>query len=168
MKFSDGYWRVREGFTAAWARQTHDIAKTDNGICAHASANLVNGRGDSLGGPVFTVTLSTPAEGIIKVVEEHFRGAVNPDPHFHLNIDEDANFDIETGDGATVFRAGSLEVAVSNPGEIWSMDFRANGHSLTGTSYKGLGAYTEQSTGIHYMREQLRLALDEKVYGFGE
>ena len=86
MKFSDGYWRVREGFTAAWARQTHDIAKTDNGICAHASANLVNGRGDSLGGPVFTVTLSTPAEGIIKVVEEHFRGAVNPDPHFHLNI----------------------------------------------------------------------------------
>ena len=35
MKFSDGYWRVREGFTAAWARQTHDIAKTDNGICAH-------------------------------------------------------------------------------------------------------------------------------------
>ena len=25
MKFSDGYWRVREGFTAAWARQTHDI-----------------------------------------------------------------------------------------------------------------------------------------------
>lgn len=169
MKFSDGYWRVRDGFTAAWARQTHDVTASGRSLTAHASANPVNGRGDSLGGPVFTVTLSTPAEGVIAVVEEHFRGALDRGPHFTLAIDEDAPCVIDTQeDGATVLRAGSLEAVVSAPGDVWSLDFRSGGRTLTGTSYKGLGVYTEQASGTSFMREQLRLGLDEKVYGLGE
>lgn len=168
MKFSDGYWRVREGFTAAWARQTRDIIRTENGMKIHASSNLVHGRGDCLGGPVFTVTLSTPAEGVIKVVEEHFRGALDKGPHFMLNVDDCAPFTVEEAEAGMVLRAGSLEAFVSSPGEVWSMEFRSCGRHLTGTSYKGLGGYTEQASGDHYMREQLQLALDEKVYGFGE
>ncbi|OZG61803.1 alpha-glucosidase [Bifidobacterium lemurum] len=186
MKFSDGYWRVREGFTAAWARQTYSVRRVDDGLRVLASAGLVHGdRGATLGGPVFTVSLSTPAEGVIRVVEEHYRGRVDNGPHFRLNVDENAPFEIFEEDGATGLRSGDLEAVVSAPGEIFSLDFRSGGKTLTGTSYKGLGVYGERlrdfdrnrthldpeevsGSSRNYMREQLRLGLDEKVYGFGE
>lgn len=187
MKLSDGYWRVRQGFTAAWARQTNSVERTEQGLRVRAAANLSYGdRGATLGGPLFTITLSTPAEGVIRVVEEHFRGVADRGPHFELNVDSNADFEFfEEEDGSTGLRAGSLEAVVSRPGEIFSLDFRSDGQVLTGTSYKGLGVYGEQSVNHapprthmdydegcgerhNYMREQLRLALDEKIYGFGE
>ncbi|NMM94900.1 alpha-xylosidase [Bifidobacterium oedipodis] len=188
MKLSDGYWRVRQGFKAAWARQTITVDPIDNGLRARAAANLAYGdRSATLGGPMFTVTLSTPAEGVIRVVEEHYRGVPDRGPHFQLNVDPDASFEVFHDDHGTGLRAGCLEAVVSNPGEVFSLDFRSGGVNLTGTSYKGLGVYRDEAAdyatasprahldfdegcGVrhNYMREQLRLAPDEKVYGFGE
>lgn len=47
------------------------------------------------------------------------------------------------------------------------MSFRSGDRDLTGTAYKGLGAYIGPD-GTHYMREQLRLSVGEHAYGFGE
>lgn len=188
MKLSDGYWRVRQGFSASWARQTISAEPIDAGLRVRAAANLSYGdRGATLGGPLFTITLSAPAEGIIKVVEEHFRGVPDRGPHFRLKTDPNAAFEISQGGDGITCRSGILEAVVSNPGEVFSMDFRANGKSLTGTAYKGFGVYEDQRAryaqlppqdhmdydegcGVrhNYVREQLRLAPDEKVYGFGE
>lgn len=167
MKFSDGYWRVLQGFSAAWARQTHDVAVAGNALRAHVSSNLVKDRGDTLGGPVFTITLSTPGEGVIKVVEEHFRGAADHGPYFTLNVDDEAPFSVERREDGTVFRSGDLEAVISPEGGVWSMSFRSGDRDLTGTAYKGLGAYIGPD-GTHYMREQLRLSVGEHAYGFGE
>ncbi len=188
MKLSDGYWRVRQGFSASWARQTISVDSTDGGLRVRAAANLAYGdRGATLGGPLFTITLSTPAEGVIKVVEEHFRGVPDCGPHFRLETDPNATFEISCSEDGTAFKSGILEAVVSNPGEVFSMDFRSGGKSLTGTAYKGFGVYEDQRAryaqlppqdhldydegcGVrhNYVREQLRLAPDEKVYGFGE
>ena len=165
MKFTEGYWRVRTGFSAAWARQIHDVEQVGNSLKAHVSAHLIPGRGDTLGGPVFTVTLSTPAEGVIKVTEEHFRGFNNPGPEFELNVDDNAAFKVSENDEETIYKAGPLEASIAKDG--WNLSFRADGRELTGTSYKGLGHYTDPE-GKTYIREQLRTAIGEKVYGFGE
>lgn len=165
MKFSDGYWRVREGFSAAWARQTHDVEKVGKQVRAHVAAHLMPGRGDTLGGPLFTVTLSTPAEGVIRVTEEHFRGHRNPGPEFDLTIDPDAPFEVSEDDEKVTVAAGELEAEISK--NDWNLSFKAHGKELTGTAYKGLGHYTDPQ-GKTYLREQLRTAIGEKVYGFGE
>ena len=60
---------------------------------------------------MFTITLSTPAEGVIKVVEEHFRGAADHGPYFTLNVDDETPFSVERREEA----AWCFVPAISKP-----------------------------------------------------
>lgn len=60
MKFTDGYWLLREGVTAAHPAQALDVTESDGALEIHAPTRPVRSRGDLMTGPVLTVRAHTP------------------------------------------------------------------------------------------------------------
>lgn len=60
MKFKDGYWLLRRGVQASYARQAYHVRRHGSGLRVLAPATSVHTRGDMLRGPVLTVEASSP------------------------------------------------------------------------------------------------------------
>lgn len=94
MKFTNGYWMIRDGVDALYAREAYELAAdaTTESLNVLAPTSVVRGRYDTLNLPTFNVDITTPAEGVIRVCAEHWQGATEY-PGFPLNADEPGNRD---------------------------------------------------------------------------
>lgn len=154
MKFTNGYWLLRDGVDALYAREAYEIgadeATESLGILAPTS--VVRGRNDTLNLPTFTVRVTAPAEGVIRVHADHWRGATQY-PGFPLNEDSaggrdyvtvraDGEGDGEIGvNGASVeLSSGALTVRVVK-GSPWNLAFLADGKVLTESVGKSLARF---------------------------
>jgi alpha-D-xyloside xylohydrolase len=166
MKFSDGYWRIREGYRPAYPTEAYDIATTDETLTVYAPTRPIEHRGHTLGGPLLTVTFSSPMADVIGVRLSHFEGQQARPPQFALNTDEDVAPAVTSDDGFASLSSGSLCVRVSRANG-WQLEFVADDRVLTSSPQKGM-AIIESDAGDHYIREQLTLGVGEYVYGLGE
>ncbi|MFC3898314.1 alpha-xylosidase [Lentzea rhizosphaerae] len=158
MKFSNGYWLLRDGVQAAHPVEVYDIAPAAGELVVHAPTRPIRHRGDLLQGPVATVRFSSPMPDVIGVSLTHFEGEVPRKPEFGLDRTE-PHVRL-TGDSLT---SGALEVKVSRD---WKVEFAAGGEVLTSSAAKGMGFMTLD--GRHYVRDRLALGVGEVVYGLGE
>jgi alpha-D-xyloside xylohydrolase len=162
MKFSNGYWLLREGVQAAHPVEVYDLTAGDGRIVVHAPTHRIRHRGDLLKGPVVTVGFSSPMPDVIGVSVTHFEGGLPQEPHFELStVDEEAKV---SEDGHTL-TAGALSVRL-NRGEGWKVDFVAGDKVLTTSGAKGMGFMSLD--GAHHVRDQLDLGVGAQVYGLGE
>ncbi|MFI9456340.1 alpha-xylosidase [Amycolatopsis sp. NPDC052450] len=162
MKFSNGYWLLRDGVQAAHPVEVYDLTAGDGRIVVHAPTHPVRHRGDLLKGPVATVGFSSPMPDVIGVSVTHFEGGLPREPRFELSaVDEEAKV---SEDGHTL-TAGALSVRLRR-GEGWKVDFVADGKVLTTSGAKGMGFMSLD--GEHHVRDQLDLSVGTQVYGLGE
>lgn len=166
MKFTDGYWLVREGMRVLHPAQAYDVWAGDDALTVHAPTSRIAKRGDVLNRPVVTVTYSSPMEDVIRVRIEHHRGAVDRGPEFRLDAPDRVPVKIDLDDDAAVLRSGALAVRVHR-GDAWRVDFEADGRVLTSSPHKGIGVVATDD-GRHFVHEQLTLGVGEHVYGLGE
>jgi alpha-D-xyloside xylohydrolase len=164
MKFTDGFWQLRDGVTALYAQEAYDVAVGDNSLIVTAPTKLIADRGDTLNRPVLTVTLTSPLEGVIGVKIEHFQGGAE-----HSGFDlvgAEAGHGIPTrSDGGAALASGELVARVTG-GSPWNLSFEAEGRVLTHSGAKSVGYV--QAGGTAYVHEQLDLGVGELVYGLGE
>lgn len=155
MKFTNGYWMIRDGVDALYAREAYELAAdaTTESLNVLAPTSVVRGRYDTLNLPTFNVDITTPAEGVIRVRAEHWQGATEY-PGFPLNADKpgsrdyvtvraDGNGDGEVGvNGADVtLTTGGLTVKVVK-GAPWNLTFIGeDGKVLTESAGKSLGRF---------------------------
>ena len=166
MKFTDGYWKMREGVTAHYARSVAEAAVDQGAITLYAPVREVAQRGDTLNSPLLTVDCWSPAEGVIGVRCTHHAGAVPGRPQFELHT-PDAPAGTVTRDGSVLeLRSGELGLRVDTEGP-WRLDFTGAGRPLTSIGARGTGFATDAS-GRHYMIAQHALGVGESVYGLGE
>jgi alpha-D-xyloside xylohydrolase len=189
MKFTDGFWQLRPGVTALYAQEAYDIAEITTsdgpGIVVTAPTMVITKRGDTLNRPVLTTTLSSPAEGVIRVRIAHHEGA-----RWHGGFalpgagsgSARASF---TEDGG-VLDAGGLTARIA-PGAPWDLSFEVDGRRVTGSGHKAQGyirlaSDAQVDAGIvdnarqggspasatAFVHEQLDLGVGELVYGLGE
>ncbi|GIM95907.1 alpha-xylosidase [Paractinoplanes toevensis] len=161
MKFTDGYWRKRDGFTVLHPAQLHDTSSDGATLTAYAAAKKVKTRSDTLDAPIITITAEAPAPDVIRVTIGHFLGGVAKGPNFALNREE---HEVSISDNEIT--SGSL-TARFRPGDEWGLDFLADGKRLTGSGWKGIGI-VDGADGSHFVHEQLDLGVGEAVYGLGE
>ncbi|MFM9610855.1 alpha-xylosidase [Streptomyces sp. V2] len=166
MKFTDGYWLLRDGITAAHPAEVLDVAAADGTLEIHAPTQPIRHRGDLLKGPVVTISAHTPMPDVIGVTFAHFRGDRPPSPRFDLTAEEFTPQLSYEADHATL-TSGELSLKVTRTGP-WHLDFRAHGRSLTSSGPKGMGIMRDARTDAHYLREQLALGVGASVYGLGE
>ena len=155
MKFTNGYWMIRDGVDALYAREAYELAAdaTTESLNVLAPTSVVRGRYDTLNLPTFNVDITTPAEGVIRVCAEHWQGATEY-PGFPLNADEPVNRDYVTvqahghGDGEVgvngadvTLTTGGLTVKVVK-GAPWNLTFIGeDGKVLTESAGKSLGRF---------------------------
>ena len=164
MKFTDGLWQLQPGVTSHSPAETRAITREENRLIVHTPTRQIRHRGDTLGGPLLTWTLSSPMEGIIRVRIEHYAGGPNHRPGIPLSVAPQAAVRIEESDSDIILRAGALVARVTK--KNWSLSFESDGRVLTRTGHGGAAYLTRNGTS--YIREKLSLGVGECVYGLGE
>ncbi len=166
MKFTSGYWGLRDGVRLFSPAQARDVRTGPSNLTVYAPCKPIRHRGDTLNMPQLTVTLSSPLPDVIRVHICHFKGGRTRPPAFELRQVEGLIPRIERTADAVTLSSGRLSASVSVSGE-WAVDFSFDGRRLTGSA-KGCAGHIIDSDGTSYMREQLALGVGESIYGLGE
>ena len=167
MKFTNGYWLIRNHFTMTYATQAIRIEKTEKTLHVLTAGIHVRGRGDMMGGGTLDVTFTAPRENIIRVQVTHFAGVRPKEPRFET-YEEEVQPEIAETEKEVVFRSGRLSAHVSKSTEQWRVDYYDGEKLLTSSEYHSMGHAKDKSTGKTYMSESLMLDVGECVYGLGE
>lgn len=165
MKFSDGFWRNREGVSVYCPVEIYDYERDEQSLTVYTPYFHISNRGQTLQGPLLTIRISSPLEGVIGVQVSHFTGGIPKGPSFEIRRKSDLR--VETGDtGEYLFlKSGNLSVRLNKAS--WAMEFYDGARRLTDSANKNL-AYIKTSDNHCYIREQLALSVGECVYGLGE
>jgi alpha-D-xyloside xylohydrolase len=176
MKFTDGYWLLREGVTADHPAEVLDVTAAVGALEIHAPSPPNRSRGDQMTGPVMTISAHSPMPDVIGVTFTHFRGERPDAPEFELakqvrgsgGCPPERHSSPQTSydDEHATLTSGALSVRFARSGP-WHVDFLAHGRVLTSSGTKSMGIMRDAS-GAHYLREQLGLGVGTSVYGLGE
>ena len=78
MRFTDGFWLMRPGVEAHYARQAYALDEQDGALVVTAPTKVVEALGDTLNLPVLTVTVAPHLPGIVRVRIDHHTGGGEP------------------------------------------------------------------------------------------
>lgn len=166
MKFTKGYWLMREGLDAYFPVHLHDLEMDKDSITAFAPPRPVNTRGDTLNCKLLTVQYSSPMEDVIRVRFYNYKGGQDKTPEFEIFEQADTKVEIQEDEDYASLTSGRLKVRINKKGR-WGVDFLGDGRIITRSEDKALG-YIETQDGETYVHEQLSLGVRENVYGLGE
>lgn len=165
MKFTDGYWQVREGVTIHNPVEVRDVRVTEDALYVYAATRHVRHKGDTLNATLLTIKFSAPRKDIIRCEYVHHAGRRKRPPEFTL-YEEPVDVIIRNTEEEASLTSGKLTVRIAK-GDAWKIAYEYDGKPLTYTGYKGAATISVDGEG-DYMREQLRLGVGEYVYGMGE
>ncbi len=183
MRFQNGQWLMREGvgcFAPAHIWSARLEVQEEEGrrfeeLCLFAPTSRIRHKGDTLGGIVLELRISAPAPGMIRLRTVPFRGEKDSGVHFDLNFKDEGTLDWTETEEEFQVRSGELSLHVNKDNA--RLDFKHNGRIITSSSGRDLAymkeewkgfAYNRHEKGTSFMRQQLDLAVGEKIYGLGE
>ena len=137
MKFADGFWLNRRGYSVDYAVQPYEVQVRDHRIRVLAAAQQIRHRSMTLGGVLLEIVFSAIRRDTIRVQIMHHKGAVNRRPQHQL-YPEDGFVPVitETAD-AVILTAGKTAVTVSK-GTDWNVLYTYDGKRLTGSGQRAL------------------------------
>ncbi len=174
MKFSNGGWLQQEGCECFSPQQAYFTKVETDKVTICAPTIHINHRGNTLGGINLTLVITTPMEEVIRVQTYHHLGAVNTYPAFEINANAKP-IKVDDNEERIIIYSGSLALEIGK--NHWYMRYTRNGKLITEsnindlalikTNWSGL-AYDRGDNYDTYMRQQLGISVDEKIYGLGE
>lgn len=165
MKFTNGYWMNRPEYDVESPMETYDARQDEKKLIAFAPFKRVLTRGDQLNLGATTMTFTSPVENVIGVRLEHF-DSENHGPSFKVNnLDPDVAIQID--DNTASLTSGQLKASLPL-GTDFDLKFTVDGKLITESAQKAQGVIFNHDTKVSYMREQLSMGIDEKIYGLGE
>lgn len=167
MKFTNGYWMLRDEMRAAYAVEYGSHRVYGQELTMYLPCSHIVDRGSCLNIPLLTVTLSSPMDGVIKVSAVHHDGAVYNGP-FAKIYTGDAHVQIEESEDQLIYQTGSLKAVIDKAPNGYKMAFYEGDTFLTESSFRNLSYMQNTKNGKNYMLEQMFLDVDEYVYGLGE
>ena len=88
MKFTQGYWMIKDGYNMSYATHAFRVTKKDKALEVISTCRPITNRGAILDGGALTVTFTAPRENIIRVKITHFAGTKVKEPKLET-FDED-------------------------------------------------------------------------------
>jgi alpha-D-xyloside xylohydrolase len=164
LKFTDGNWMTREGYSIHHPRAVHDVDVGEDSLTLYTPCKDINHRGATLDGPLLTVKLSSPAENVIRVQTWHFKGGREKIPNFEV-ADQNVKPKIEANDTELQLASGDLKVRIDR--DQFGLEFFDGERRINAANNKGL-AWIKGPENTTYMRAQLNLNVGEQIYGLGE
>ena len=163
MKFTNGFWLMREGFSATYAVQAYAAEANEQSLSVKAATKFVKHRGDTLNAATLDVHLDSPLEDVIRVRVEHHTGAT---PAITFPVAGVPSGSASVSGSIASFTSGALSAKVTT-GEAWNLEFEANGKTIAHQRARSL-AIIDDPAGVHHLSVQLSLGVGENVYGLGE
>jgi len=176
MKFTNGYWLIKEGVEPHFAMCAWEAQKQGNDLVVYAPERHINHRGDTLNAQLLTIRYSSPMQNVIKVRVSHFEGAADNRPRFPLEIaslaEKDPSFkpEINITEKEASLQSGKLSVTVGIK-QNWNPVFKGDSKILTKNLFRSTGYMLKRGpykTQTAYIKEELSLSVGELVYGLGE
>ncbi|MCL9662995.1 alpha-xylosidase [Paenibacillus hunanensis] len=165
MKFTDGYWMTRKGYTMQHPMDIRDIVRKGDEVTLYAATKRIERKGDTLNGTLLKATLSSPIPNVIKVTLNHHKGGVVQSPQFEL-ASLDTTIQLEDNEQHMTLQSGEIKATVQkNKG--WNISFDYGDRHLTGSVHRGPGYINGPEDSV-FFREQLELGVGEYIYGLGE
>lgn len=212
MRFNDGFWLFKSGVKPFHGLQVVQGLQEGDGYNFQVSTKPIRHRGDTLAGmhrpqrsgssgteknatgPVLSVRVHTPTEGVIGVKIEHFKH-IDPTPDIALFPDDPPvpSASLTRTDNSWTVSSGGLTADVNqNP---YTITFRSPTRTLTAAGYKHQAIYdvpykwtlrsasnnsclaTDVSSNPHseappetvrYVHSELNISPGELIYGLGE
>ena len=165
MKFTDGYWMMREGVSAMFPAEAYDGEATADALTVYAPVRRIGHRGDTLNTATLTARVSAPMPDVIRVRLSHFAGRRPRQPEFAIAETSGPAAEAAVTDSEFSLTSGRLSVRI--PRGEWRINYLAEGRPLTGSGRKGAGVVSVAGVG-DFIHEQLGLGVGEQVYGLGE
>lgn len=166
MKFTDGYWRKRPGYTVEHPRVLQEVHIESSKFKYWALTRRVTERGMELDSPMLEVEVEAYARDIVRVQIQRYKGGIEKGPSFQLAKQTELE-DVVKQEGSDVhLYAGELTVSLKGA-EFPILEFRRNDELLTRSLSKSQGS-VEAPDGQRYIHEQLQISVGEKLYGLGE
>ncbi len=187
MKFADGFWLNQRGYDVKYASQAYEIAPVDNGLSILATTQYISNRGQTLGGPVLDITVTSTQKDVFRVTIEHYKGTLKNKPAFEITPDYGYKPRIQETDTAWEISSGDTKAVINKNG--WGINYYYKDKKLTGGGWRAQTVVTEsefiksariasaadntfwsrpETEYSSYIREQLTLSVGECIYGFGE
>ena len=174
MKFGNGCWLQKEGCECFAPQQVYFVKTEPKKVTLCAPTARINHRGDTLGGIVLTIEVTSPMPEVIRVKTSHHLGVQKKGPDFELNIEENMDLNVTEDEEKIRIESGSLALIITK--EYWSMTYERNGEVITKSSGRDLAFMKTDWNGFAYdkggadayMRQELGLSVGELVYGMGE
>jgi alpha-D-xyloside xylohydrolase len=166
MKFRDGYWGIRPGFSHFNLVELWDAEKTGAAFTLYGACRRITHRGDTLNSPLLTMELSSPLPDIIHVRMYRHKGGLRRGPDFELPPDREDRIRLEEEEGVYRLSAGALSITAAKKGP-WETVFYRGGKKLTALDGRLSGHFTGPA-GETYLVQYLSLGVGESVYGLGE
>ncbi|WRT64223.1 uncharacterized protein IL334_001152 [Kwoniella shivajii] len=144
MRFIDGLWNRPVGQTFLGGVEVIETLKeTDKELEVLVSPKHIASRGDTLNASLLTVSISSPADDILKVRIEHHTGVRHRGPDFELFPDgapATPKTSISKKDDKIKFTSGNLSVDLNTAPWSYGLTFRDGDKVLTSTQPKGQAA----------------------------
>jgi alpha-D-xyloside xylohydrolase len=125
VKFTDGYWQLREGVRARYPAQVYDVAVEPDALTVYAPTRKIAHRGDTLNEPLLTVRCTSPAPDVISVSVSHLLGARPRHPQFQLNTDPSVQVRTHLDNSQATITSGALAARFQR-GDDWTLEFLAD------------------------------------------
>lgn len=165
MKFTNGYWLTRKEYDVNSPAEAFEAEKDGKTLNVYAPYKRINTRGDELNLGMSTIKLTSPVENVIGVKLTHFDQDTKGPSYELNNLDPEVNIDVT--DKKASLTSGDLTVSLPLR-QQFDMEFTANGKVITASRNKAQGEILNHDTNVHYMREQLSVGVEDKIYGLGE
>lgn len=163
MKFTNGFWLLREGVSLFKGVEVQSVNATDATANALVATRRVEHRGQTLNIGTINVELSTPAPDTIRVRVAHHKGGKEP---LKFEVTEQAIKPAVTSkDGRVSLTSGNVTASINTTGDF-DLAFEANGERFATQADKGV--FYAKTGGKNYIAAQLPIGVGEQIYGFGE
>ena len=161
---------MQPGVKAHYPAEVYEAQTDGKSLNLYVPTQAIRHRGDTLGGVVLTVQISSPLPDVIRVRVSHFEGKPEVGPHFVFENSDDTQASpiTQVTEATATLTSGNLSVQVDR--KSGEMVFMAGGKVITKTPSRGIG-YIEvdnKTQKENYLHGQLSLGVGESVYGLGE
>ena len=161
MKFTDGFWQIRENITAAYAHEYMDHHVNGKELTVYTVSKHVASKADTMDVMMLTLSITSPMENVIRVSMVHFDGGCEREPFVALT-QTDPYVTITEDEPSITYRSGETRAVISKAPSAWKIEFYHGDRLLTDTSYKNMAYMKDTAAKKNYMVEQL--AIDIRQY----
>lgn len=166
MKFLNGGWLVKDGFSVKYAANiyTANIEPKKLTLFCPFGSPIYNA-GMTLDGGILTIEVTSPREDVITTKLINFKKDRSNCPKFGLN-ETDPDVEIDETDDKWTFTSGRLTLEIAK-GETIDFKYLYDGKVIAHSGWRAKGLVADPEGQLH-VSEQLDLGVGEKIYGLGE